>query len=1176
MKTGTLVFQPPVLKVTAGAGKPYEGEFHIDVEGPRDVKGHICVTNLHVECPEGEFKGHSMRVPFVLHTEGMLPGDYEKGEIYVITDMGEFYYPFEVQIAPTSMPSDLGEIRNLFHFINLAKANPKQALECFLSPNFEGVLQAGAKQYLETYRTIRRAAEDTGNERWAMDEFLISTGKKAPLTYVLDKEEFLFCRGDIPHEFNVTIKRGGWGYGRVQVKSDVSFLRVAQWIEDESFVNNEATIRVPIDLRRCKQGVNEGHLIFDDGRTKLVAKVEIRLDARSVTQVEEQTEQQLFRDVMLHIYLDYRTGLKSKSECVRLAEEALGYVKGSDELMTSLYQAHLKLLCGENNGAIWLLNGARRMMGGKEIDIPLYGYFLYLMAMSGADESDRAKDLLMNYREQYPEEFILYWGMMQKDKLAMLNPALAYRGLKDFWAKNKQNPLIRLEASMVALRGPSVFHRLDEFEVALLQFMERYRLLDKSFLRQVYAAAINADYSEDLIDFLKRHPIEDEQLFCKTLCTLYMRGNCTGPDVTKAMANAISYGEKITGLYEAYVRALDFSKEGVLPDEAIRYFSFGATMDDTYMAYIYALIIRSGARISEEFEKRIHDFTCDKLSEGRADDSLAYLYRTLLTEEDMTGERCSQLSRVATIWEVNTDPKYRNIVIRQEGIAGQERYAVKRGRAMVSIYGRDYTFVLEDENGLPYIGERLADLRPVLGVERAQRLLKEYDVRSFAGCYMNCTADKLRNVTNDEQFDELLDQCRYLIESDRLSKERSKELLGALLEAANRMGREDDIREMFEPLGPENIAPQDSMMYISLLCSGKDYEKAYDAFMHFGLERADVRVFATLLQRAIDDRKGMESEMRVRLKPGFVRMIYYAFTQEKYTEDMLAYLVRHFNGTVKQMRNVFVSALNMDVDATEIAKRILEQLLMTGAYTSDREKIFRYYCSRGGDQNLIAEYLKMSAEAYVSGGEDLAPEIATYIREYVLEGNTKDLGCELAFINYYHEKIDSLSEDEKAKTAQILDELSGQGIYFPEFRDYEGLLPKLQIYREREYITFRGTRDAHIHIHYVWSKPDEEEREYVDEEMYEVFPGIYQTSFLVFWGETLQYYLTEDADGEESFILSNEVEFRDPNRTEGRGRFHMLNDIALALELKDEYTAMKLTEEYRDEDRLVKQLFRII
>ena len=1176
MRSGTLLFDPPVLTITAAAGKTYEGEFHIDVDGPRDTKGHICVTNLHMECSTQPFKGHSMRVPFVFHTDGMLPGDYEKGEINVITDMGEYCYPYEVQIAPSSMPSDLGEIRNLFHFINLARVNPAQALSCFMDPAFEGVLEAGSKQYIGIYKTLRRAAKETGTERWAMDEFLIYTGKKQPFSYTLANDEYHFHRGEIPPEFNVVIRRSGWGYSRLRAKSDASFLRLARFIEDDAFVDNEVTVRVPIDLRRCKNGVNKAHLTFDDGRSSITATVEIRLDARTVTQVEEQTEQQLFRDVMIHIYLDYRTGLKAKSDCVKLAQEAIGYVRTSDELMPTLYQAHVKLLCGENNGAIWLLNTARRMMGGKQIDIPVYGYFLYLMAMSGADESARAKELLDDYREQYPEEFLLFWGKMQKDKAATANPVGTYCSLKEFYAKDPENPLIALEAAMVALRSPSVFHRLDGFEVSLLKFMERYRLIDDTFLKQVYAAAMNAEYSGELVDFLKSHPIADEKLNCKTLCTLYMRGNCTGAEVTGAMAGAIAQGENITGLYEAYVRALDFAKDGVLPDEAVRYFSFGATMDDSYMAYIYALIIRSGRAISQEFAHRIHSFTCDKLSEGRVDDSLAYLYRTLLTEEDMTSERCSQLSRVATVWEVSTKGGYRSIVIRQDGIAGQERYPIKRGQAMVPIYGRDFAFVMEDEDGRGHIGENLATLRPILGPERANRLLKEYQVKNFAGAFMNCTATALRSVVTNAAFDELYEDCRYLIASERLTKERSAELLGALLEAANRMGREEDILELFDGLGPEDIAVEDGMMYISLLCSEKQYEKAYFALLHFGCEKVDVRILATLLQRVIDDLDSMEDDKRRELRSGFVQMVYYAFTKEKYTEDMLAYLLRYFEGTVKQMRNIFNAAVNMELDATQMAKRILSQLLITGAYTADREKIFRYYSSRGGDRELILRYLEMSATAYVSSGEELDGRIANLIRDYLMEDKTDSLACKLAYANYFHKKVSLFTEREKQKAAQILDELTARGIYFSEFADYEELLPKLQVYREREYVTFRGAEGAHIHIHYIWNRPDEGEREYVKEELYEVFPGIYQKSFLIFWGESLQYYLTEDVEGEDSFLLSDVLEYHDPNRTENRGRFYMLNDIALALELQDHYTAVKLTKEYRDEDRLVKQLFRIL
>lgn len=45
----------------------------------------------------------------------------------------------------------MGEVKNLFHFANLAKTNPEEAIAAFYAPDFADMLTGQDRQYREYY-----------------------------------------------------------------------------------------------------------------------------------------------------------------------------------------------------------------------------------------------------------------------------------------------------------------------------------------------------------------------------------------------------------------------------------------------------------------------------------------------------------------------------------------------------------------------------------------------------------------------------------------------------------------------------------------------------------------------------------------------------------------------------------------------------------------------------------------------------------------------------------------------------------------------------------------------------------------------------------------------------------------------------------------------------------------
>ena len=101
------------------------------------------------------------------------------------------------------------------------------------------------------------------------------------------------------------------------------------------------------------------------------------------------------------------------------------------------------------------------------------------------------------------------------------------------------------------------------------------------------------------------------------------------------------------------------------------------------------------------------------------------------------------------------------------------------------------------------------------------------------------------------------------------------------------------------------------------------------------------------------------------------------------------------------------------------------------------------------------------------------------------------------------------------------------------------------------------------------------ENEYCKEEMKDMFAGICVKEFILFFGERLQFYITEESEGNEQLTKSGTINKSDIAQESFESRFTMLNDIMIGKTLHDYDTVDGLLGEYYKQDFLVDKIFRM-
>ena len=91
-----------------------------------------------------------------------------------------------------------------------------------------------------------------------------------------------------------------------------------------------------------------------------------------------------------------------------------------------------------------------------------------------------------------------------------------------------------------------------------------------------------------------------------------------------------------------------------------------------------------------------------------------------------------------------------------------------------------------------------------------------------------------------------------------------------------------------------------------------------------------------------------------------------------------------------------------------------------------------------------------------------------------------------------------------------------------------------------------------------------------------LFGGVFSKEFILFFGENLQYYITEEAAGEEKLTYSDSIGISETISGDDSSRYHILNDMGVAKNLKDENTLIDLMNEYTKKDYFTERGFSIL
>lgn len=1165
---GIFTYQRPGLTVSADSisisaemGKIYKGSFSVASAEGKPIKGIVYSSDSVLSFENSFFSKADNEIHYLFDATHLDINDTIKGHISVVSELGEREIPFTAQVRVPSCNTSVGPASDLFHFASLAQTDWAEARNLFKSEEFARVLSFYDPKYSSLYKALLKS----GNVSLAMEEMLTAARKKRSVNVKSQKSELTF---EAPEELlldTVVILKDTWGYSQLEVDVEGDFISTDKkiiWTDD--FVGNSYALPIAIDPSKLHAGTNLGCIRL----TSVSGEVRIPVICKNSGQ---ELKSRLSRRKLRHLQMkqvqcETEYILDNISQAKRISEQnaTLDSLKvlRPNHLGDRLLRCELLLDSGHAQQAGEIIDEVfdKDEWGDDEL---LFAKAMYLKCrldndIARSDVMDRLKQL---YNTTGNAGVYIY--CMRLDNKMRMSGQGGFDALRNS-AKGNSSPEVLARACRIMNNDPKVIKEFSGFDLRCIYFALRHDILTKNAaLQAVYLASKAKTTSRlainTLILLMRKIKTHDG---LETLCKHLVMEGKHNETMFKWLSVGIDEQVQVNNIYEACLSTAGKCPDSPLPKAMLSYFGGGEGLPSGTEEIFFSNVVRFKDNldgISFELLQKIREFAICELAHGHVNDNLAVLYNKVLNGSDITEAAAGMLPDVVFKHRLEIQvPGITTVIVCHKELRGETAVSVTDGIAYVDIFTEDPVILLADSNGNRILPGK-QETSPVVSNPELMRLCMEkcvYDERVALNCletarYRGDSTETVSLLKRCCEFSDLsedfLTSCRReLIEYyyDNLEGELMEELLVKMDLAL--LGRRDRAR------------------ILELMILRELYSLAINNMEYYGYMGVDVKRLAKLASRLIET-----SDEKVGT-PLFTDICMSVFKRRRHDENILKVLVRDYNGDTESMCQLWSMAMESGIETADLEERLLCQMLFVESERTSARDIFRHYYGRGSNRRLVKAFMSFYSYKYLV--HESVPEadmLELMRRESVYEKNdlvSMALLKSMAGQRHY-------SDSDRMFIEENIEELCRRGIIMPFFTKFGEDVRIPECIQDRYFVEYHTDSRKRVRIHYCMLTGGEEPV-YSDEDMRDRGYGIFVSEFTLFYGEVLQYYISEEEGDAFTITESNEI-CLEPEMIGGEETgYHQLNLIITTREMNDGKTMLKLLESYIRSDYLARHLFR--
>ncbi|MBR4344663.1 MAG: hypothetical protein IKP88_18500 [Lachnospiraceae bacterium] len=1154
------------INLTVIAGKEAQASFIVRNGNGTPIRGFCLCNSEFIILKEDAFEEEENEVEVILDASKLDSGTVINSVIEVITECGEDSVLVKAEIVPSYIETSIGQIGDLFNFANLAISNPHEAKDLFKTEDFKKIIIGNSPEFKNIYRNL----SGSSNTALVLEEFLIAAKKKSTMDFSINATKLVYEAGDTSFVDKILIRKNNWGYSQLRVETVGDFIepeRSIIWTED--FENNEFILKFAINPDKARFGKNYGCIKIETLGDEVEVPIICNKQSPHNKSIRAARREKEFRLNLILNQLDYELDRIDKENYVSNAESALDMLKAfrDEGDMERLYRIYLLYLSGKKEEAVKAFKEIEdTFLEDEDVNVNSFAMFVaakifddkpsgnYCMALRNLYESNRKLFSLLLY--------------LKVDDRERFTKKQRYEEIKSCYLEGEQNVFGLIEGIRLMCIDPMLLKEITRFETACLLEGLKLGMVNKLVGLQLSYVAGREKYTGlRLIKILKAfYERYHQKELLEAVCNHIILYNKPMPDDYEWLEKGVNEQLRIKGLYERCLITADTSK-GLLPKPLINYFAAGDDLDQKLAESLYSNIIRFCEKSDNLFimyRIRMETFAEKALERGDFNRNLAVIYENMLRIENLNSKCIASLPYVLFKHEITTDwKKVTNAAVSHKELREPEFTEFVNGGAIADIFTEDPVIVLLDKEGNRCISSFRIDTRKMINRPDLMKLMMD-----------KCKSDKrviLHRLESAKRYeranDEVISLYSKCVEMDSLLEdgfmlECRKSLInyyydnleGELLE--NQLIRVD----LKELSNAERIRMIELMIFRELYNLAL---KNMEMYGFYGISAKRISRLCSVLIRSNSEQINMKL---------FMQLCIYTF--EKYRPDklILGYLEKNYEGSTQELYNLWIACHEAGIDTIDLEERLIRTALFTEDDMNFVKEVFEIYYGHCSSGKLVRAYLSYLAYGNLVCGNILDANILDIMRREV-NYSENDI-CTLTLLKDYSTRK-SFTNQEKNFIEYQIKKMEAKGRLLPFFKDFPSDIRVPKQMRDKYYVEYHTESNREVKINYclVGNSTNDNFRE---EEMKDVGFGIYVKEFILFYGEIMQYYITENSDNKTAITESREVSLGPEHFGREECRYHQINLIITAKEMNDEKTVIKLIENYQFNDYAVKRLFESI
>ena len=1162
-----LAFSEETIDLSVIEGRSEAGSFVIESTNQIKICGIVYSTNPRMECLNPHFEGEKVRIRYQFNSKGLTEGDTCEGKFVIVCNQIEYSLSFCARITRLYAEASTGAVKSLDDFTRLAASNWDEAYHLFYNRNFLNTIPYDNVYERLTYEGFACARPSGQN----MEEFLIGVNKKKPVSISVDKSEEIFMASKEPQSGCFTITKDNWGYTEIRLRTDCEFIKLSKHVlTHDDFIGKTYLYEYIIDASAMHAGRNFGRIYIDGVYQSFTIDITagVRDDDGSISDIAVTKDIKECMVGIMELYTSFRlkrivTGVWA-NETISILNHLHALMP--DEHMYELMKAQAFIINRQRQEAKWILDDFKHSNPDKKA--PIWGYYLYLMTLLEREPSyvdNMTHEVELIFYEN-PDSVLLFWVLLFLRDQYFDDSAGKLKDIKYWVLRGCSSPYLYIEAYYLISQDPYLIKELSVFELRILSWAVKEKALTKELAGAIFEAVdLAGGFDNRVYELLTAaYEICPEAEYVGIICSYLIKGHKNDTCFHKWFELGIENKLRLTGLYESYLLTMDDRQISPVPKIIQMYFSFDNKLPYRKLAVLYNNIIaakETEPEVYHKYRKAMGRFAMDQAQLRHIDDNLAVLYEDMLELGFINEELSAAFSDIIYTHKLIVfDKRIVRAIIYQNEMKEPQIVPVTDQCAYFELFSNDYVILFEDSRGYRYVKSISYRLQRLMDAEKY--LDRCISLSPDRPQYIVSHFKNVRDYSDFTKGDLKLFKPVFYSES---FSDSYKAVMGyRILKYCQLHDYEDYVRPFLQSIDFD-ILQKDARKYlIDMLVSNRLYEKAYDMAMEYGIDMLAAASKVVLCENALKVQHVDDDFM--------VQLAISAFKTGKYSDLVLKYLCENYTGPTDELINLWHAADKFSISSMKLDERILEQGIYTQIEPEKISDIFMEYYKRAGNEKLILAYISFVAHGYLHSGECKADFIFDIIEKRFIGNRTLNDACQLALLKHFAEKTD-ITQAELEIEDTLLKYYIYNNMYFDFFArlDYR-LLKKYFIY-DKAFLQYESTPGTHVVLHY---SRDEDGEEFNSEDMVEMYDGIYVKAFVIFFGELIRYYITEEHDNSIEVKESNRLTCNNIPGDNDHSRYNLINEMIISDTLSDETTLKSNIDEYKRLDAATKQLFKLI